>query len=89
MYYVVQKFPKFSRTSIHLGIHAHPIVKNKCRESFKEMKNMVVNEVYCTLTTTTLAIVSLTSKTFFSHHLFNEDGEDPMELLNGKKLNQI
>ncbi len=53
------------------------------------MKNMVVNEVYCTLTTTTLAIVSLTSKTFFSHHLFNEDGEDPMELLNGKKLNQI
>jgi hypothetical protein len=75
MYYVVHKFPNLSRIAIHLGFHAHPIAKGKCRESFKEMKNIVVNEVYCTPTITTLAIVLLVSKTFLSHHLFNEDGE--------------
>jgi hypothetical protein len=50
---------------------------------------MVVNEVYCTPTTTTLVIVLSTSKTFFSRYLFNEDGEGPMELLKSEKLNQI
>jgi hypothetical protein len=57
MYYVVHKFPNLSRTTIHLGIHSHPIAKGKCRESFKEMKNIVVNEVYCAPITTTLVIV--------------------------------
>jgi hypothetical protein len=57
MYCVVHKFSNLSRTTIHLGIHAHPIAKGKCKESFKEMKNIVVNEVYCTPTTTTLVIV--------------------------------
>jgi len=88
MYYVVHKFPNLSRIVIHLGIHAHPIAKGKCRKSFKEMKNMVVNEVYYTPIITTLAIVLLVSKTFFSRHSFNEDGEGSMELLKGKKLNQ-
>jgi hypothetical protein len=49
---------------------------------------MVINEVYNTPTTTILAIVSLTSKRFFFRQLFNEDGEGPMELLIGEKLNQ-
>ncbi len=65
MYYVVHKFPNLSRATIHLGIHVHPIAKGKCRESFKEMKNMVINEVYRTPTVTILPIVLLTSKTFF------------------------
>jgi hypothetical protein len=34
MYYVVHKFPNLSRVAIHLGIHAHPIVDSKCKESF-------------------------------------------------------
>jgi hypothetical protein len=80
MYYVVHKFPTFSRAKIHLGIHVHLIAKGKCRKSLKEMKNMVINEVNNTPTTTILAIVLLTSKTFLFRQLFNEDGEGPMEL---------
>jgi hypothetical protein len=49
---------------------------------------MVANEVCCTPTTTTLAIVLFMSKKFLSHHLFNEDGKGPMELLKGEKLDQ-
>jgi hypothetical protein len=45
MYYVVHKFPNILRATIHLGIHAHPITDKKCRQSFQEMKNMVVDEV--------------------------------------------
>jgi hypothetical protein len=52
------------------------------------MKNMVVDEVYCTLTITSLAITLSTNKSFLSHHLFNEDGEGPMELFKVEKLNQ-
>ncbi len=69
---------------IHLGTHAHAIVNNKCKESFKEMKNMVVEEVCCMPVSTTLAITLFTSKTFLSRHLFNEDGEGPVEVLKSK-----
>lgn len=51
------KFPNLSRTTIHLGIHSHLIAKGKCRKSFKEMKNIVINKVYCTPIITTLVIV--------------------------------
>jgi hypothetical protein len=88
MYYVVHKFPNLSRDVIHLGIHAHAIANNKCKESFKEMKNMVVEEVCCMPISTTLAITLSTSKTFLSRHLFNEDGEGPVEVLKGQKLDQ-
>jgi hypothetical protein len=79
MYYVVHKFPKLSKSMIHLGTHAHLIVNIKCKESLQEMKNMVGNEVCWTPTTTTLAIVLSRSKTFFFHHLFNEDGQGPVD----------
>jgi len=49
---------------------------------------MVVDKVYCMLTATTLAIVLFVSKTFFFHHLFNKDGEGPMELFKGDNLDQ-
>jgi hypothetical protein len=61
MYYVVHKFPNLSRTVIHLGTHAHPIVNGKCRKYFQEMKNMVVDKVCCTPTTTILAIALFTN----------------------------
>jgi hypothetical protein len=48
MYYLVHKFPNLSRVMIHLGTHSHPVAKGKCRKSFQEMKNMVVDEVYYT-----------------------------------------
>jgi hypothetical protein len=38
------------------------------------MKNMVVDKVCHMLTAKILAIILFMSKTFLSHHLFNEDG---------------
>jgi hypothetical protein len=51
---------------------------------------MVEDEVYRTPTPTSLAIDLFASKTFLSHHLFNEDGsKGPIKLLKSEKLNQI
>jgi hypothetical protein len=50
---------------------------------------MVVDEVYHTPTTTTSTITLFTNKTFFSHHLFNEDGQSPIELFKGETLDQM
>jgi hypothetical protein len=50
---------------------------------------MVANKVSCTPTTTTSSILLSMSKTFISHHLFNEDGQRPMELFKGDKLDQM
>jgi len=45
MYYVVHKFLNLSKATIHLGTHAHLIINDKCKQSFQEMKNMVVDDV--------------------------------------------
>jgi hypothetical protein len=50
---------------------------------------MVVDEVHCMLTATTLAIALFASLTFLSHHLFDEDGKGPMEFFKGENLNQL
>jgi hypothetical protein len=49
---------------------------------------MVVNEVCHTPIATTFTIVLSTNKTFLSCHLFNEDGQGPMELFKDEKLDQ-
>jgi hypothetical protein len=87
MYYV-HKFPNLSRVAIHLGTHLHLVTEGMCRKSFKEMKNMVVDKVCHTLTTTSLAIALFANKTFLFRHLFNEDGKGLVELFKGGKLNQ-
>jgi hypothetical protein len=60
-----------------------------CRESFQEMKNMVVDEVYCMPIVTSSAIALSVSKSFLLRVLFNNDGKGRMELLKGEKLNQM
>jgi hypothetical protein len=62
--------------------------KENCKESLEEMKNMVIEEVLRTPNATSSTISLVASKTLLSHHLFNEDGEVPMEFLKGEKLNQ-
>jgi hypothetical protein len=52
------------------------------------MKNMIIEKVCHMPISTTLAITLFTIKKFISCHLFNEDGEGPMEVLKGEKLNQ-
>jgi hypothetical protein len=29
------------------------------------------------------------NKAFLAHHMFNEDGEEPMEILQGEKLDKV
>ncbi len=88
MYYVVHSLFDLSRTSIHLKTHAHLIYERKCTKSLEKMKSMVAEEVLHMPNVTSSVISLAMSKTFLSHHLFNEDGEVPMELLKGEKLNQ-
>jgi hypothetical protein len=88
MYYVVHSLSDLSRATIHLGTHAHHVFEGKCNEYFKEMKIMVTKEVLCTPNSISFVISLAVSKTFLSHHLFNEDGEVHVELLKGEKLNQ-
>jgi hypothetical protein len=66
----------------------HLISEGKRRESFEEMKNMVVEEVLCTPNATSSTISLVMIKTFLFCHIFNEDGEVLVELLKGEKLNQ-
>jgi hypothetical protein len=50
---------------------------------------MVVDEV-CRMPTPTTSVIALsTNKTFLFRHLFNEDGQGPMELFKGEKLDQM
>ncbi len=77
-----------SRAAIHLRTHEHFIFEGKCRKSLKEMKNMVIKDVMRMPNVTSFTISLATNTTFLSSHLFNEDGEIPMELLKDGKLNQ-
>jgi hypothetical protein len=65
------------------------VANDKCRESFQDMKNMVVDEVCHMPSATTLAIVLFTSKTFLFCNLFNKDEKGFMEFLKGEKLHQM
>jgi hypothetical protein len=73
------------KNSFGLGFWMRKCLGVIFRESSKEMKNMVTDEVYCIIIITTLAIALYMSKTFISRHLFNEDGEGPMVFFQRKK----
>ncbi len=49
---------------------------------------MVIKDVMRMPNVTSFTISLATNTTFLSSHLFNEDGEIPMELLKDGKLNQ-
>jgi hypothetical protein len=69
-------------------MHAHLVLEGKCRKSLEEMKSMAAEEVQHTPNATSSTISLATNKMFLSRYLFNEDGEVPIELLKGEKLNQ-
>jgi hypothetical protein len=43
IYYVVHRFWSMLRAVIHLGVHNHPIVDGKCRESIKETRRLIAH----------------------------------------------
>jgi hypothetical protein len=60
-----------------------------CKESSEEIKVLIKGEVSCTLDAKISAIALNANKTFLAHHLFNENGEGPLEILQGEKLDTV
>jgi len=59
------------------------------REVVEQVKSLVKEEVFCTPWATQLAIALVVSRSFFFEHLLNKDGEGLVEVLKGKKLQQM
>ncbi len=88
IYYVVHSSSDLSKVAIHLKTHEHLISEGKCIKAFKEMKSMVI-EFFLHMPNVASSTISLAASTMFLfRHLFNEDGEVPMEVLKDGKLNQ-
>jgi hypothetical protein len=55
----------------------------------EQVKFLVQDEVSCNLSTTLSATSLIVNIFFLSKHLFNKDGDKPIELLKGDKLYQV
>jgi hypothetical protein len=60
-----------------------------CREALEEIKVLVEGEVFCTPNAKIFVITLNASKEFLAHRLFNENGEGPLEILQGEKLDKV
>ncbi len=60
-----------------------------CKESLEEIKVLVEGQVFHTLDGKIFVISLNASKTFLAHHLFNENGEGHVEILQGEKLHKV
>ncbi len=66
---------------IHLGTHEHPFAKGMCKEALEEIDVFVEGQVFHILDARIFAITSNASKAFLTHHLFNDNGEGPVQIL--------
>jgi len=63
---------------------------NSCsRKVVEQVESLVKEEVFCTPWANQLAITLVVSKFFFFEHLLNKDGKGLVEVLKGKKLQQM
>jgi hypothetical protein len=83
MYYVIHKLQSLSKAAIFLGMHEHLVAKGMCKEALEEIK------VSCIPNAKIFAIALNASKAFLPHRLFNENGEGPLEILQGEKLDKV
>jgi hypothetical protein len=60
-----------------------------CKKSFEEIKVLVEGQVSCTFDAKIFAIVLNVNKASLPHHLFNENGEGPMEFFQGEKFDKV
>jgi hypothetical protein len=72
--------------AIHLGVHNHPIVDGKCRESLEETRKLIINKVDRTPNTKMFVISLSASKTFLTKHMFDDCSDGKVELLKGEQL---
>jgi hypothetical protein len=56
---------------------------------FEQVKSLVEEEAFCAPWAIVLAITLVTSTTFISKHLLNEDGQALVEILKGDKMRQM
>jgi uncharacterized protein (DUF1810 family) len=87
MYYVIYKLQSLSRAAIHLNMHL--VGKRTCKEALEKIKVLVEGQVSHTLDDKIFAISLIASKAFLAHHLFNENGEGFVEILQGEKLDKV
>ncbi len=71
---------------IHPGLHKHLVVDGKCRESTDETRRLIIEEVDHTPYAKIYVILLNASKTFLVMHLFDDNGDGPIELLKGEQL---
>ncbi len=74
---------------VHLGTHEHLFIKGVCRDSLEEMKGLVEGQVCHTFKGKISTTIVNPNKAFLAHHFFNGDGEEPMEILQGEKLDKV
>lgn len=89
MYYIMHKQINLTQLAIHLGTHDHPIVKGKCINVMEQVKFLVQDKVFHSMSTTLLAISLVTNKTFIFKHSLNKYGDELVEFLKGDKLHQV
>jgi hypothetical protein len=74
---------------IQLGTHYDLVVNGRCRELVPQLKLLFHEEVSHSPSITNFIITLAASKTFIFMHLLYKDGDNPMELLRGDKLNEM
>jgi hypothetical protein len=89
MYYVIHKLQSILGATIHHGMHVHPIVEGMCREALEEIKVLVEGQIFHTLDTKIFVVALNANKEFLAHHLFNENGERPVKILQGEKFDKV
>jgi hypothetical protein len=70
-------------------MHEHHVREGMCKESLEEIKLLVEGQVSHTLDDKIFAISLNVSKAFLAHHLFNDNGEGLVEILQGEKLDKV
>jgi hypothetical protein len=86
---VMHRLQFMSKGMIHLGVHNHPIVDGKCRESIKETKRLIAEEVDH-MPDAKISLISFSvSKTFLANYLLDDSRDGIVEFLKGEQLEQI
>ena len=88
IYYCYSENPNMTKAAIHLGKHSHPVAKGTCRDSAKEISELIAEQVAKTPTATNSAIALSASKDFLTNHLFHH-GEGQKKILKGEEMEEV
>jgi hypothetical protein len=80
----VHKFHFLSKAIIHLGVHNHPVVDGKCKETLHEIRRLIIEEVDRMLDAKMFAISLNANKNFLAKHLLDDCKDGKVELFKGE-----